>query len=84
MNKHDEINRFKEAARTFLEQNLKDADITFITSQELIDITEEDAEEFMSQDQKHGLFKPFRYSKLVFQNFEDNENYYFDKLARSN
>lgn len=84
MDKHDEIKRFKEAARTFLEQNLQDAGIKFITSQELIDITEEDAEEFMAQDQKNGLFKPLRYSKNVFRNFENNQNYYFDKINRSN
>ena len=47
-----------------------------------MEITEEDAEDFLARDPKHGNFHPLLYSDEVYNNFMGNLTYYFDKLIR--
>jgi len=83
MNQKERVEEFKVQAGRSLQMRLDESKIDFsITAGELLEITEEDALEFLSRDPKNGNFNPLLYSQEVYENFINNLTYYFDKLIR--
>ena len=80
MDKEETIKRLQREAIQSLQVHLDSSAVEFIEADELMVITEEDAEDFLARE-SDGFFAPLKYAAEVFKNFEINEVYYFDKLV---
>lgn len=72
-----------EDSEVFIEDHLSLDDITWLTSKELLKITNEDPIDFLSRFVDE-IIDVEKYADEVYANFFVNETYYFDKLIRKN
>ena len=78
------LSRFKYEARPFIKAMMIERKTTFITAEELMEITEEKINEFLSRDPEAGFWHPEIWAEEVMANFDNSETYYFEKLQRLN
>ena len=83
MKNQERVEEFKVEAGRSLQVRLDESEIDFeISASELLEITEEDALEFLARDPRYGNMHPLTYSQEVYENFMNNLTYYFDKSIR--
>lgn len=80
----DLVRDFQKQTEPHLDNFLCESEIKWITSRELLSVTEESAEDFLSRDPVESGYDNLGYAEEVFEDFLSNLNYYYDKLIRNN
>ena len=78
----ERVRSFIEATRPFLVSLLDSERIYFIDGSKLLQITNEDAMEFLGRDPENGFWNPEIYAQEVFDNFINDQTFYCDKMIR--
>ena len=78
----ESVKLFMEQSEPYLKAHLEDKDLIYISAAELLSVTNEDAEEFLSQEPIHGYWNASQYARNVFESFVNDQTFFFDKLLR--
>ena len=71
-------------AMPHIEKSLDLDAITFITAKELLSVTNEKPEDFLSNNPDKKNWNGRKYAEVVYMDFINNQTYFFDKLMRKN